>query len=61
MSKQHMILIGGALVLLWYVKAKAKPTAAVTAANAPNANAQYTTTQSEQAAQWWNYAGSWQV
>lgn len=65
MSKHHVILIGGALALLWYVKSKnagVKPTAAAVAASAaPNASTTYTTTQSEQAAQWWNYAGSWQV
>lgn len=62
MSKQHVILIGGALALLWYVKAKAKPSAAATAAaNSSNASTQYTTTQSAKAAEWWNYAGSWQV
>lgn len=61
MSNHQLLLIGGAVALLWYVKTKAKPTAAATAANSPNANAQYTTTQSAQAAQWWNYAGSWQV
>jgi hypothetical protein len=62
MSKQNIILIGGALALLWYVKAKAQPTAAATAAaNSANASTQYTTTQAPAAAAWWNYAGSWQV
>ena len=61
MSKQNIILIGGALALLWYVKAKAKPTTAATAAaGAPNASTQYTTTQAQQAAEWWMFAGSWQ-
>ena len=62
MSKHHVILIGGALALLWYVKTKAKPSPAATAAsNSANASTQYTTTQAAQSAAWWNYAGSWQV
>ena len=62
MSHKNLIIIGGALALLWYVKAKAKPNAAATAAaSSANASTTYTTTQAADAAQWWNYAGSWQV
>lgn len=59
MSKKHLILIGGAIALLWYVKNKSATSAAATAANSPNASTQYTTTQAPQAADWWKFAGSW--
>lgn len=55
---QNLIIIGGALALLWYAKSKtASP--ATAAANGPNAGATYTTTQAPQAGDWWKYAGSW--
>ena len=61
MSKQNMILIGGALALLWYVKAKQKTAAAaVTNATGPDAGVTYTTTQSAAAASAYYYPGSWQ-
>jgi hypothetical protein len=60
MEKHHLVLIGGALALLLYVKHKHKGGAAsVAASNSANASTQYTTAQAPQAAQWWNYAGSW--
>jgi hypothetical protein len=61
MDKHHLVLIGGALALLWFVKHKAKSpsTAAAAAANSANASTKYTTAQAAQSANWWNYAGSW--
>ena len=56
-----MILIGGALALLWYVKSKQKTAAAaVTNATGPDAGVTYTTTQSAAAASAYYYPGSWQ-
>lgn len=60
MAKHHMILIGGALALLWYCKQNKNLNASTAAASAPNSNATYTTTQAATSAQWWTFGGLWQ-
>lgn len=59
MEKHHLILIGGALALLWYCNKSKNLNASTAAASTPNSATTYTTQQSTAAANWWNFAGSW--
>jgi len=60
-NTHQIVLIAGAVALLWYCGKKKNASASSVAANSANAQATYTTTQAAQAEQWWNYAGSWQA
>ncbi len=59
MEKHHLILIGGALALLWYCNKQKNLNASTAAASAPSAGTTYTTTQAAAASQWYNFPGLW--
>lgn len=59
MEKHHLILIGGALALLWYCNQQKNLNAQTTNASAPSAGTTYTTTQATAAAAWYNFPGLW--
>lgn len=62
MNTSTVILLGGAAALLYYckkVKGKRIVTGTALAPAMQGSAVSYTTQQSQAAAQWWSYAGSW--
>ncbi|HEV6968850.1 hypothetical protein [Roseateles sp.] len=60
MTNKHMLYIGAGALALWFL-AKPKPTVATasTVGATPGSTPAYTTSQADNAAQWWNFGGLW--